>query len=167
MLPMIEINHHRCGGGQHRVARCFATACTSARKARAPSRPRRVGRGRIRADRCRREHRAGRLHPDRFLGGQMKLDLEAARRAIVDRGRVAARPEPRGGGGRNHPHRQCEHGARGPGQLRGEGIRPPRHHPRRVRGRRPLHGGGPRQRRRHSGRTGAAAAGGVSPPSDW
>ena len=42
-----------------------------------------------------------------------------------------------------------------------EGIRPPRHHPRRIRGRRTVARGGARRRRRHSGRAGAPAAGGV------
>ena len=72
----------------------------------------------------------GRLGADRFLGGEMKLDVKAAERALT-RVAQAARHE-RDGGRRRHPaHRRDRH------VLRGQG----RHH--RAR---------PRRRRLHAGR---------------
>ena len=161
MLPMIEINTIGAGAGSIAWLDVRNGLHVGPQSAGAEPGPRRVWARRIRADRCRREHRAGPAAPRSIP--RRPDEARPRSRQARNRGqrRLAARPEPRGGGGRNHPHRQCEHGARGPGQLRGEGIRPPRHHPRRVRGRRAVARGGARRRRRHSGRTGAAAAGGV------
>ena len=64
----------------------FETVCTSGRKARAPSpAPPPMGAAESEPTVADANIVLGRLHPDRFLGGQMKLDLEAARRAIMDR----------------------------------------------------------------------------------
>ena len=58
----------------------------------------------------------GRLDPERFLGGEMKLDVAAAERAL-GQDRRAARHD-RDAGGRRHPaHRRDRHVLRGQGRL--------------------------------------------------
>ena len=68
----------------------------------------------------------GRLGADRFLGGEMKLDVAAAERALQDQDRRAARHE-RGRSRRRHPAHRRDHDV-----LRGER----RHHRARPRCRR-------------------------------
>ena len=70
----------------------------------------------------------GRMHPDRFVGGDMTVDLEAARTAIVEKIAKPLNMSVEGGGGRHHPHRQRQHGTCPSGEFRGEGIRPPRYY---------------------------------------
>ena len=55
----------------------------------------------------------GRLGADRFLGGEMRLDLAAASRALTEKIAAAARPRSDRGSRRHPAHRHHQDGARG------------------------------------------------------
>ena len=81
---MIDIEEVGTGGGS--IARAVPPArCASGPKARARCRARSVTATAARADHDRRQSRARPADADRFLGGEMQLDLEAARDALQDK----------------------------------------------------------------------------------
>ena len=79
----------------------------------------------------------GRLNPDYFLGGEIGLDVEGARKR--DRGalREAARPRRHEAAQRHRRDRERGDGQRAPPDLRAARLRPARLRPRRLRRRRP------------------------------
>ena len=88
----------------------------------------------------------GRLDPDNFLGGQMKLDAEGARRGIEEQDRGAAEA---GRGGRragDRRDRDLQDVACGARSLGGKGLRSARFRPRCLRRRRPAARGRDRAR---------------------
>ena len=85
MLPMIEINTIGAGAGSIAWLDVRNGLHVGPQSAGAEPGPAAYGRGGSEPTVADANIVLGRLHPDRFLGGRMKLDLEAARRAIMDR----------------------------------------------------------------------------------
>ena len=84
MLPMIEINTIGAGAGSIAWLDVRNGLHVGPQSAGAEPGPAAYGRGGTEPTVADANIVLGRLHPDRFLGGRMKLDLEAARRAIMD-----------------------------------------------------------------------------------
>ena len=85
MLPMIEINTIGAGAGSIAWLDSIGGLHVGPRSAGAEPGPAAYGRGGTEPTVADANIVLGRLHPDRFLGGQMKLDLEAAKRAVMDK----------------------------------------------------------------------------------
>jgi N-methylhydantoinase A len=85
MLPMIEINTIGAGAGSIAWLDSRDGLHVGPRSAGAEPGPAAYGRGGSEPTVADANVVLGRLHPDRFLGGQMKLDLGAARRAVMDK----------------------------------------------------------------------------------
>ena len=79
----------------------------------------------------------GRLDPDNFLGGQMKLDAEAASHGIAEKIAKTARHDGDRGGAGDSRYRDFENVARGARSVGREGLRSARFYAGRVRRRRP------------------------------
>jgi len=85
MLPMIEINTIGAGAGSIAWLDTRDGLHVGPRSAGAQPGPAAYGRGGSEPTVADANIVLGRLHPDRFLGGQMTLDLEAAKRAVMDK----------------------------------------------------------------------------------
>jgi N-methylhydantoinase A len=85
MLPMIEINTIGAGAGSIAWLDTRDGLHVGPRSAGAEPGPAAYGRGGSEPTVADANIVLGRLHPDRFLGGQMTLDLEAAKRAVMDK----------------------------------------------------------------------------------
>ena len=135
-IPMIDIRTIGAGGGS------IAWIDKGGHAARRPAERRRRARpGLLRP----RRHEAtvtdanvvlGRIDPDNFLGGRMKLDVAAAREA-VGAGRRGDRPDAGGDGAGDRAHRQQQHGRRAALGADRARPRPARLHALRLRRRRP------------------------------
>jgi N-methylhydantoinase A len=84
-LPMIEINTIGAGGGSLAWLDDWGGLHVGPQSAGADPGPVAYGRGGVDPTVTDANLVLGRLHPERLLGGQMRLDVEAARRAIVER----------------------------------------------------------------------------------
>ena len=122
-IPMIDIQEVGTGGGSHRRASRWAARCMSGRKAPAPQPgPVCYGQGGVEPTITDANLILGRLGADRFLGGEMRLDLDGATRARW-RQRVADAARARSDrGGRRHSahrhHQDVPHGALGDHRAR-------------------------------------------------
>jgi N-methylhydantoinase A len=84
-LPMIEINTIGAGGGSLAWLDEWGGLHVGPQSAGADPGPVAYGRGGTEPTVTDANLVLGRLHPDRLLGGDMRLDLEAARRAVTER----------------------------------------------------------------------------------
>jgi N-methylhydantoinase A len=84
-LPMIEINTIGAGGGSLAWLDEWGGLHVGPRSAGADPGPVAYGRGGTDPTVTDANLVLGRLHPDRFLGGEMHLDVDAARRAVTER----------------------------------------------------------------------------------
>ena len=105
----------------------------------------------------------GRLNPGYFLGGEMGLDVEGARRAIEERCAKPLGLDVDEGGVRHRRDRERGDGQRAAPDLRAARLRPARLRPRRLRRRRPGARERDRARRRDADAARSRAAPGSSP----
>ena len=85
MLPMIEINTIGAGAGSIAWLDALNGLHVGPQSAGSEPGPAAYGRGGDEPTVTDASLVLGRLHPDRFLGGEMRMDLDAARRALVKR----------------------------------------------------------------------------------
>ena len=137
-VPSVNVHTVGAGGGSiAHVPELTKALRVGPQSAGAEPGPGRVRQGRHRADRHRRERRRSATCPPQLLGGEMQLDVDAARDGGADDRR---RDGPRLGraGGRGDPRdRQREHGGRAAARLGAARPRPARLRARRLRRRRP------------------------------
>ena len=120
-IPMIDIQEVGTGGGSIARVETGGALHVGPESAGAQPGPVCYGRGGTEPTITDANLILGRLGADRFLGGEMRLDVEGAERALDDPRRQAARSRSQGGGRRHSAHRHHQdvpHGALGDHRAR-------------------------------------------------